>query len=168
MPGPCAALLRRVSQDVKTLPRTIVDGCAAVVTKELKNTVTADTGGDGRLSGMGNAKVSTKTEVVGTSAAIATIRPARRTTGMWVILEDGTEGHDIRARRVRREGGVSTRGTSVKRHRGSEAMRVGDSWKTGPFTVKGAPAKRTWSRAIRKVRPQMERIGRDELAKVVR
>lgn len=160
MPGPVSSLMRRVANDTRTLPQNVARACSKIAEQELAKTVKGSTGGDARLSGMGNAKVSTKTETAGSTVAVATIRPARRTTGMWVILEDGTDGHDIRPRR-----GRTVSQPNSGRARG---LNVGGEWAAGPWTVRGAPGKRTWTKAIAKARPMMDRAGRDELAKVVR
>jgi hypothetical protein len=144
-------MLREVSRRTKTLPQTIVAQVTKAVEKELKTSVGRDTGGDSRLSGMGNARVSTKTEIVGASATVGTIRPARRTTGMWVILDEGTRAHTIRPRRRNK----------------TNALHIGDAWEEGPVRVSGSPAKGTWKRAIARVRPDLERIGRAELTKVL-
>lgn len=162
MPGPTTKLFRDVANRTRTFPQSVVKAASAVVEKELRKTAKQDTGGDSRMSGMGNARVSPKTEIVGSSAAVATIHPARRTTGMWAILDEGTQGHSVRARRGRLD-----RQENEGRAR---ALRVGrgNEWAAGPWIVRGAPARQTWRRAIRAARPDIERVGREQLAKVVR
>lgn len=160
MPGPTSTLLRQVSQRTKTLPERVTKAVAKVVERELKIQVQRDTGGDSRLSGMGNGRVSTKTEYAGTSVSVMTIKPAKRTTGMWSILESGADPHAIAARRYRPHKSAQT----TRR----KAMRVGDSWAQGPFRSPGTSGKRTWTTAIRRARPDVDRVAREELAKAVR
>lgn len=147
MAGPATAMLRRAQRNMLTLPDEIVEAGVKILQRELKRTIASATGGDGRMSGMGNSSVRPMVDVQSTGRiSISSVRPARRTTGMFVILEDGTDAHDIRSRARRRQP-----------PRPSEAMRIGDEWATGPWRVRGTSGKRVWSRAVTIARPQIAR-----------
>ena len=60
------------------------------------------------------------------------IRPKGKQSGPWTMLSSGTTAHDVRARTKR---GKTSR---------NRALRIGESWHTGPWRVRGARGKDTW------------------------
>lgn len=114
--------------------RHVAKGLAKPIRKQLKR----DTGGDSRLSGIGNARlnVSTRVKVTGGRATGVVAGGPKKLRGPWSWLEAGTAPHSTRR-------GVKARDT----------RRAGVTGLDHP----GTPAKRTWSRPVERVVVGLER-----------
>lgn len=90
-----AALLRRVAQETKSLPRSFVEGATKTVKKAIDRKLVSDTGGDRSLSNApGRLRITTKVD--GTSVVTGTVSPGpKRGLARWTWLEDGTKPHAI-------------------------------------------------------------------------
>lgn len=150
MPGPVTNRTRTVAKRVRALPQDVVTVAAGEIADATLARCRADLGGDARFSGMGSSgprlDVETKTASGGDAAVVVVPSNA----GIVTILEEGTRPHRIGSKRP-----------------GSRAIRVAGTWITGPVTVSGSPAKRSWSRGIEDGRPAAVRAAHDELGKAV-
>lgn len=116
---------------------------AREVDSAIKLSLRADTG-DGRLSNMGNALLTTKTTYTGRgSFVVADITPGSRSRGAWAILQRGTRPHVIRPRARRRY----------------NVLAIGGNVITGGVAVSGSPAKRTWTNGTARGEPAARRSG---------
>lgn len=86
-----------MARDAKALPRQFVDASVKDGRKTMQKALNADTGGDGRLSHAGNAKLTIKTSKSGQSPATGKVF-AGKPIAMWMWLEDGTKPHVIGGR----------------------------------------------------------------------
>lgn len=154
MPGPATELAKRYKADLRLAPERIVRAALKEVDVALKATVRQDTGGDGRMSGMNNGRPGLSSKVTPGVIARAFIEPSKRTRGMWAILERGTQGHVIRAKRIRRG-----------RVRPTTALHINDGFVQGPVVVRGARAKRTWTRGIQRSQALAVRAGREQFVR---
>lgn len=137
--GQAADALGRVGKNLRTLPGEGVQHATDVLRDAVTKSVSRDTGGDRRLSGLGprGKALSVKvTQVTLGDLVVGHVMagpPKQRAPWFW--LDEGTaSGH----RRVR--------GTS-RRYRGTLTT----------YYHPGTPAKGTWSNAVARVMPSIER-----------
>jgi hypothetical protein len=122
------AAMSRTLTDPATAQRPC--GVAQVAKRELLTTIAPATGGDLRLSGVGRngARIGVRYRIVGGTAEVAA-------TGPLHFLEGGTQAHDVEPRRRRAVYGAGMDRPLARVH------------------VRGAPAKRVWSRAVGRAAP---------------
>lgn len=83
------ALLRQVAQACKTLPRRVVEDATKQFRKGLEKKLTADTGGDSRLSGA-PTRMRVQVKVTGETIVTGTVTPNKPAMAQWVWLDKGT------------------------------------------------------------------------------
>ena len=132
MPGPVTNRTRAVANRLHALPSDIVKAAADEISDTIRQQVRADTGGDGRLSGMGPRGGQLDVQSRPDSGADAALALTPTAPGIAAILEHGTRPHEVAAARGRK----------------SRALKVAGQWVTGPVLVRGSPAKHTWSRGV--------------------
>lgn len=152
MPGPATRLAKEAAIRARTAPERVARAAATPVEKAIKQRLVADIGSDRKFSNMGGKgakSLTTKTTYTGSGRySVATIE-AKSNRGGWAILEHGTRGHSIRARRLRRGR--------------SQAMRIGDNWATGPWRVSGVRARHTFTKGAKLGRPRAVTAGREAM-----
>lgn len=137
--GEAVDALGRVGKNLRTLPGVGVQYATKVIRDAALQAVKRDTGGDRRLSGLGprgralTVKV-TKRELGNLVEGHVMAGPPKQ-RAPWFWLEEGTDAGD---RRVR---------TTSRRYRGRPTT----------YYHPGTPAKNTWSEAVGRVTPSVER-----------
>lgn len=137
-----AARLAQLSARLGEIDKVIVRVAGDIVVEELTRQMAADTGGDQALSGFrgGRYRLVLNVTALNNPAGVR-IRPAKRQTGMWTILDSGRSGSTIAARPRRRHKRGVKKGTSR-----AAAMNIGGTWRAGPFKVGGTRGHHTWSK----------------------
>lgn len=141
----------------KAQQRKIVAGVGRDASKTLKSQLKSDTGGDRRLSGLGEygrpQTVVVKTHVAGRTVEAYVLGGPRSQRAPWFWLEFGTKPGP-RPWRSRNRGGTRFGQVALSASRG--------------LMHAGTPAKRTWSKGIRaadpKVRVELKRKIDDAIA----
>ena len=166
----CAALPKTLHE---TENATVIR-IGAEVAAAVNASITADTGGDQRLSGVKSSKlifVTPKpTTIVGKPAVL--ISGGRGIKGLLAIMERGAKDHVIGAgknaglsqtiggqfvrTRTSKKGKTSTRTVKPK------ILATPYGPRTGPFFVRGSKAKHTFSRAVNTIAPTIpQRVAAD-------
>lgn len=96
--------LRTAAKRVRTLPNQMVRAGADVLKKPIRDSFKRDLGGDSRMSGIGNARISVATSARGKERATGFVRMKPAGPASW--LNDGT--------RPRRQGRGFHPGTKAK------------------------------------------------------
>ena len=116
---------------------------ALAITRELRQRIRADAGGDSRLSGVG-----VKGARVGANYRQLPSGDVRvQATGPVHLLESPTAPHEITPRR-----------------RGRKALRLSDGQIVARVQHPGTRGKRTWTRGVREGTPKGEKAFTDEIA----
>jgi hypothetical protein len=137
-----ASRLAQLSARLGEIDTVIVRVAGDIVVEELTRQLAADTGGDQALSGFrgGRYRLTLNVTALNNPAGVR-IRPAKRQSGMWAILDTGRSGSTIAARPRRRHKRGVKKGTSR-----AAAMNIGGTWRTGPFKVGPTRGHHTWSK----------------------
>lgn len=128
--------LRRASRAVKEIPNQLATESGKIVATHVRKALKQD--GVTRVAG---ARLSVSVKTHG-NVCVVSAAP-RKAIGPWSMWEEGTRGHTVAARKKR----------------DSDAMRIGDSWATGPWSVRGMRGHHTWQRGVDAARPLIEREG---------
>lgn len=104
--GGAAAEFRRIEQQLKGLPRRLVEQAVKDVYRETTKQLKKDTGGDQSLSGAPR-RLSVTKKVDGTQVVIGRVAPARRGLRQWTWLQSGA--------RPRTRGDKTWKGTKGKK-----------------------------------------------------
>lgn len=95
MASSAVTYLRRLSRDMRSLPRQWIDDSVKTIRKAATKRLGGDTGGDRSLSNA-PGKLRVEAKVSGDQVATATITPGPRRSGaQWSWLEEGTQPHRI-------------------------------------------------------------------------
>lgn len=89
------AALRQMARRAESFPRTFVKGAVSDIRKDQTKSLKADTGGDAKLSGIGNARLTIRTSVKGGGSLVTGELSAGKPRGAWAWLEHGTKPHIV-------------------------------------------------------------------------
>lgn len=163
-----------VPKTISTVEKTAVIRIGEEVAAAINASITVDTGGDQRLSGVKSSKpifVTPKpTTIVGKPAVI--ISGGRGIKGLLAIIERGAKDHVIGAGKnaglSQTLGGqfvrtrTSKKGKTTTRAVKQKVLLTPYGPRTGPFFVRGSKAKHTFSRAVNTVAPAIpQRVAYD-------
>lgn len=137
-----ARRLAQLSARLGEFDRIIVRTAGEAINDALLEQLARDTGGDSALSGFrgGRYKLTLNITPLNNPAGVR-IRPARKQSGMWTILDSGRSGYQVAARPRRRHKRGVKKGTSR-----AAAMSIKGAWRAGPWHVGGTSGHRTWSK----------------------
>lgn len=131
------------------LPRRIAEEGVKTMRTEMLKVLSSDIGADRRMSNVTWQRFALGVDADFSGppeATMAVLRPDPLRGGgpLYSWLEKGTQGHLVARKRGR--GGSRWR------------VQIGGDWATGPFEVRGMPAKRTWSRGVERGAPKVLKL----------
>lgn len=138
-----AQALRQASQRVKAAPNAIATESGKIVAGKVREQLRRD----GAVFAGRRLGVSVKT--MG-NVALVSAAP-RKAIGYWSILDAGSSGHTVAARKQRT----------------SRAMSIDGAWRTGPWRVRGVRGKNTWQTAIDAARPLVDREAQQIISEAI-
>ena len=157
-----AARLTQLAARLGEIDQVIVRVAGDIVVEQLTRQLAADTGGDQALSGFrgGRYRLTLQIDPLRNPAGVR-IRPAKKQSGMWTILDSGRSAFTVAARGRRRHKKGVKKGSSR-----AAGMNVDGAWRAGPWGVGGTRGHRTWSkgrdagisRAVEAVRLELTKV----------